>query len=78
MTKRVHSLRKLLTGFIIAAFNDWQLTVIKVINKRPAPEAAKIHQGMPVYARGIEIIMETKTPGYNFQVRIPDCNKQGN
>ena len=38
-----HSVLKLFTGFAIAAFIAWKLTVNKVITNAPAHAAAKIH-----------------------------------
>ena len=44
--KQIYSDRKLLTGFIIAAFIERKLTVSKVIISEPTHDVAKIHQGI--------------------------------
>ena len=41
---KYYSAFKLLTGFAIAAFIAWKLTVNKVMNKAPPIATAKIHQ----------------------------------
>src|SRR5437762_13248890 len=45
---RSHSVLKLFTGFAIAAFIAWKLTVISAINNVNNPHAAKSHQLIPV------------------------------
>src|ERR1700694_2098683 len=47
-----HSVLKLFTGFAIAAFIAWKLTVSKAINKAPIPATPKTHQLMVIrYAK---------------------------
>ena len=44
----VHSARNILAGFEIAVFIAWKLTVKRVINNAPDPDAIKIHQEISV------------------------------
>ena len=43
-----HSVLKDFTGFAIAAFMAWKLTVISVITSAPIPETINIQNGIPV------------------------------